>query len=72
MYLFFEVNSTSIAVVKDPVEQGTSTLPSLALVIDLGDILHDLHLLFDGDDSSTIVARAHSDPHIHSLHDQSL
>ena len=22
-------------------------------------------------DSSTVVARAHSDPHIHSLHDQS-
>ena len=34
--------------------------------------LDDLHLLLDGDDPSTIVARAHSDPHIHSLHDQSL
>ena len=40
--------------------------------IDLGDSLDDLHLLFDGDDPSTIVVRAHSDPHVHSLHDQSL
>ena len=39
---------------------------------DLGDSFDDLHLLFDGDDPSTIVARAHSDPHVHSLHDKSL
>ena len=36
-----------------------------------GDNLDDLHLLFDEDDPSTIVARAHSDPHVHSLDDQS-
>ena len=40
-------------------------------IIDLGDILDDLHLLFDEDDPSIVVARDHSDPHVHSLHDQS-
>ena len=39
---------------------------------DLGDNLDDLHLLFDEDDSSIVVARAHSDPHVHFLYDQSL
>ena len=39
--------------------------------IDLGVSLDDLHLLFNRDDSSTIVVRAYSDPHVHSLHDQS-
>ena len=39
--------------------------------VDLGDSLDDFHLLFAEDDPSTVVARAHSDPHVHSLHDQS-
>ena len=39
--------------------------------MDLGDSLDVLHLLFDGDDPSTVVARAYYDPHVHSLHDQS-
>ena len=38
----------------------------------LGDIFDDIHLLFDEDDPSTVVVRAHSNPHVHSLHDQSL
>ena len=32
-------------------------------IVDLGDIIDDVHLLF---------ARTHSDPYVHSLHDQSL
>ena len=28
-------------------------------------------LLFDEDDPSLVVVRAHSDPHVHSLHDRS-
>ena len=39
--------------------------------IDLGDSLDDLHLLFDEVDPSTVVVRAYSDPHVHSLYDQS-
>ena len=39
--------------------------------IDLGDIPYDMHLLFFEDYPSTIVVRAYSDPHVHSLHDQS-
>ena len=39
--------------------------------LDLGVSLDDLHLLFDEDDHSIVVARAYSDPHVHSLHDQS-
>lgn len=38
----------------------------------LGDTINDIHLLFDEDDPSLIVARDHSDPLVHSLHDQSL
>ncbi len=38
----------------------------------LGDSLNDLHLLLDDDHPSIVVARAHSNPHVHSLHDQSL
>ena len=49
---------------------GTSFLPGPALV-DLGDKPEDLHILIDEGDSSTVVAMGHSDPHIHSLHDQS-
>ena len=37
----------------------------------LGDIIDDIHLLFDEEDPSLVVARAHFDPHVHSLHDQS-
>ena len=37
----------------------------------LGDSLEDLHLLFDEDDPSIIVVRVNSNPHVHSLHDQS-
>ena len=58
-----------IATVKGPTHHGTSSLPAPAS-FDLGDRLEEIHLLIDGD-SSTVVARAHSDPHVHSLHDQS-
>ena len=40
-------------------------------IVDLGDIIDDLHLLFDEEDPSSGVARAHSNPLVHSLHDQS-
>ena len=39
---------------------------------DLEDFFDDISPLFHEDDPSTVVARAHSDPHVHSLHDQSL
>ena len=55
---------------KGPLHHGTSRLPTTAS-IDLGEKLEDLHLLIDEGDSSTVVARAHSDPQVHSLHDQS-
>ena len=54
---------------KGPKHHGTFSLPAPAS-FDLGDRIEDTHLLIDGD-SSTVVARAHSDPHVHSLHDQS-
>lgn len=38
-------------------------------IADLGDIIDDIHLLFDEDDPSLIVAREHSNPLVHSLHD---
>ena len=37
----------------------------------LGDIIDDIHLLFDEDEPSSVVLRAHFNPSIHSLHDQS-
>lgn len=40
-------------------------------IIDLGDIIDHIHLLFDEEDPSPIVPRAYSDPYVHSLHDQS-
>ncbi|GLJ09904.1 hypothetical protein SUGI_0118020 [Cryptomeria japonica] len=40
-------------------------------IADLGDIIDDIHLLFNEDDPSSIVVRAHSDPLVHSLHDHS-
>ena len=69
-------------------QQGTLCLPILALaddfltgilglfveshIADLGDFFDDIPLLFDEDDPSTVVARAQSNPHVHSLHGQSL
>ena len=41
-------------------------------ITDLGDNIDDIHLLFDEACSSSVVTRAHSNPPIHSLHDQSL
>ena len=38
---------------------------------DLGDIIDDLHLLFDEVYPSLVALRANSNPLIHSLHDQS-
>ena len=55
---------------KVPSHNGTSRLPAPAS-LDLGDRFEDLHLLIDEGDSSTVVVRAHSDPQVHSLHDQS-
>ena len=37
----------------------------------LGDIIDDIHLLFDEEDPSSVVVREHSDPLVHSLHDHS-
>ena len=37
----------------------------------LGDIIDDINLLFDEYVPSSVVARDHSDPLVHSLHDQS-
>ena len=85
--LFVEENITSIAIVIGLAQQGTPSLPAPTSVDDflidilglfmeshityLGDIIDDLHLLFDEDDPSSVFVRAHSDPHVHSLHDQS-
>ena len=55
---------------KGPSHHGTSCLLAPTSV-DLGDRLDDLHLLIDEGDSSTVVVRAHSNPHVHSLYDQS-
>ena len=68
-------------------QQGTLCLPVLALgddfltdisslfmeshIVDLGDFFDDIPFLFDEDDPSRIVVKAHSDSHVHSLHDQS-
>ena len=60
-----------IAIVIGPVQQGTSSLPGLALVIDLGDNIDDLPLLGVGAPSS-VVTRASSNPLDHSLHYQPL
>ena len=72
---------------KSPTQQGTCCLLApasdddfLADIVglfveshttDLGDILDNLRLLFHEGDPSTIVTRAYSNPHVHSLHDQS-
>ena len=68
-------------------QQGTLYLPVPASVDDfltdilglfveshkpnLGDIFDEIPLLFDENDPSTVVARAHFDSLVHSLHDQS-
>ena len=40
-------------------------------IVDLGDTIDGIHLLFGEDDPSSVVVREHSDPHLHSLLDQS-
>ena len=40
--------------------------------MDLEEFFDDIPLLFDEDNPSIVVARVHSKPHVHSLHDQSL
>ena len=37
----------------------------------LGDFFDDIPLLFDEDDPSTVVAKEHVDPHLHSLFEHS-
>ena len=70
-----------------PAQQGTPSLLALAseddyivdisifcvesYTIDLGDIIDDIHLLFDGEGPSLVFVRAHSNSHVHSLHDRS-
>ena len=39
-------------------------------ITDLGDIIYDIHLLFDEEDPSSFVTRAHFDPSIHSQRGQ--
>ena len=85
IHLLFEVNS--FVTMTDSCTssyQGTLYLPgddflsdasALFLeshTVDLEDFLDDLSLLFAEDNPSTVVARAYFDPHVHSLHDQSL
>ena len=41
------------------------------ILVDFRDVFDDLHLLFDEENTSPVVVRAHSNPHVHSLHDQS-
>ena len=87
IYLLFEVNSSSVEVVTyscTSAQQGTlcllgdDFLPDISALfveshtIFLENFFNDLPLLFAEDDPSTIVLRAHFDPHVHSLHDQSL
>ena len=87
IHLLFEVNSFSIVTNScTSAQQGTHGLPTLgddflpdistlfieSRTTNLEDFFDDLPLLFAEDDSSTIVAMAHSDPHFHSLYDQSL
>lgn len=71
----------------DSMQQDTHCLPDIATwdenltniaslfvkshILDLGDTIDCIHLLFDKDDSSSIIVREHSYPLIHSLHDHS-
>ena len=48
-----------------------STLFLESHIVYLEDFFDDLPLLFAEDDPSIVVARAHFDPQVHSLHDQS-
>ena len=59
-----------IATVIGPSHHGTSHLSAPAS-LDLGDKPEDLHLLIDEGVTSIVVARAHFDPQVHSLPDQS-
>ena len=55
---------------------GDDFLPDIVVLFleshtaDMGDFYDDFSLLFV-EESSTVVVRAYSDPHAHSLHDQS-
>ena len=40
-------------------------------IVDLKDIIDDQYHLFAKENPSLVVSRANSDPHVHSLHDQS-
>ena len=40
-------------------------------MVDVGDIIDDIHILFYEEDPSLVVPREHSNPLVHSLHDQS-
>ena len=86
IHLIFEADTSSFSVVIDSCTSalygthglpGHDFLPDLSALfleshaMDMGDFYDDLSLLFDEENSSTIVARAHSDPQVHSLHDQS-
>ena len=87
IHLLFDANCSSIATVTDScssTQQGTHGLPgddflsdiaTLSLeshTTDLEDFFDDLLLLFIKDEPSIVFVRAHFDPHVHSLHDQSL
>ena len=86
IHLLFEADTPSFSVVIDSSTsalQGTHGLPSddflpniSALFLeshtmDMGDFHDDLSLLFAEEASSIVVARAHSNPQLHALHDQS-
>ena len=85
IYLLFEMDTPSFSAVIDSCTsalQGTHSLPSddflpniAALfleshTVDMGDFYDDFLLLFSKE-SSTVVVRAHSNPQLHALHDQS-
>ena len=40
-------------------------------IVNLGDIIDDIHLLFNKEYPSSTITRAHSNPPIHFLYDQS-
>ena len=85
--LFLEFNTSSFSIVIGLAQQGTPSLPAPTLmddfltyilglwveshIVDLGDIINDLYLLFVEEDPSQVVVRAPSNHLVHSLHDQS-
>ena len=84
--LLFEVDTSSFAAVIDSCTstlQGTHGLPGDDFLLDISALFLELHttdvedffdnllLLFVKVDSSKVVARAHSNPQVHSLNDQS-